>query len=200
MDEQQPIANETPPAADPPPRKKRRIRWGIITPLIIVIALLLTIGKGYLGKLPALFEIYCTPKRKFSSESSLENLKFVGTALSLYLESNDCYPPAEKWVDEIEKYLHVADMDDKESRKKLRAPEFADSKNEYGFAFNAELSRKWRDEVKDPASVPAIYDSTKTERNAFDPKPLESMPTPEREGGNAIVFADGHAAPAPKKN
>lgn len=180
-------------------RRKRKIRWAIITPALTIVTLLLIIGQGFLGKVPAWYEIYCSPKRTFSSQSSLENLKLVGTALSLYLESNDCYPPAERWVDELEKYLHVADMDDKESRKKLRAPEFADSKDQYGFAFNGELSKKWRDEVKSPASVPAIYDSSKTERNAFDSKPLESLPNPEHGGGNAILYADGHAEPAKRK-
>jgi hypothetical protein len=180
-------------------RGRKKWLWRFWLPVAVLALLAAVIGKGFLGLIPKWLEIQCAPRRTFSSTSSMQNLKAVGTALSIYLETNDCYPPKDRWVDELEKYMHTADMDDSETRKKLRAPEYENTTDKYGFALNGQLSSKSKSEIKDPEKTPCIYDSTKTERNAYDDSPLESLPDPPRANGNAAVYADGHAGPVSKK-
>lgn len=190
--------DDAPDSARRKPNRRKRLLIFVGAPTLLIGVGSAVLGTGFLSLIPGLFEIYCAPKRKADARSSLQNLKAMGVALTIYLDANDAYPPKESWADEIENYMRTADMDPEETRKKLKAPQFADAKDQYGFAYNGELSSRWRDEVSSPAETPCIYDSTKTERNAFDQTPLESLPSEPREGGNAILFADGHAAPAKK--
>lgn len=120
-------------------------------------------------------------------------MKSLSQALQLYLEANESYPPKGIWMDELSKYLRAADLPAEEQEKKLKCPDLVSKDSDaYGYAYNGQISEKWTDEVLNPETTPAIYDSTKTERNAYDETPFASLPNPPREGGNNVIWADGH--------
>lgn len=138
-------------------------------------------------------------KKEFNPEGCIQNLKSVGQALNLYLQANDAYPPAGRWMDELILYLHADDITRESQKRKLACPEVGDGESAFGYAFNGELSSLWSDEVTDPAETPTIYDSDKMEWNAFDAKPLDSLPKQERKSGNNVLYADGHVRRVEKK-
>ncbi|MEW5883884.1 MAG: hypothetical protein AB1725_06645 [Armatimonadota bacterium] len=138
-------------------------------------------------------------KKQFNPEGCMQNLKSVGQALNLYLQANDAYPPADRWMDELILYLHADDITRESQKRKLACPEVGDGESTFGYAFNGEISSLWSDEVENPADTPALYDSEKLDWNAFDEKALDSLPKKERESGNNAVYADGHAAPVKRK-
>ncbi|KAA0228683.1 MAG: hypothetical protein AKCLJLPJ_00457 [Fimbriimonadales bacterium] len=147
----------------------------------------------YLGKIPAAIQIYCSPKRSFHAESSEQTLKVLGQAMKTYMEAEGAYPPAERWMDALAVYLHTDDMKPEEQAKKLKRPEFEDSADEYGFAYNGTVAGKTADQLEDLASTPLLYDSEKTKRNAYDDTPLESaLPN------GAVLYADGSVSRPPK--
>lgn len=167
----------------------------------IVLVFLSAFGYGFyliapfLPKLPAFLDIQCSRKRTYNPESCFENLKSLSQALKLYLEANDSYPPKEVWMDELGKYLRAADLPAEEQQKKLRCPDLAAiNPSAYGYAYNGQLSGQWSDEVPNREKTPAIYDSAKMEKNAYDEIPFASLPNPPREGGNNVIWADGHVS------
>jgi len=177
--------------------KKILQRWK----LWIVLVFVGMFGYGFylvapfLPKLPAFIDIQCSRKRSYNPGNCFENLKSLSQALKFYLEANDSYPPKEVWMDELSKYLRAADLPAKEQEKKLKCPDLAASDaSAYGYAYNGQISEKWSDEVPNPKKIPAIYDSKKTERNAYDEEPFASLPNPPRHGGNNVIWADGHVS------
>ena len=133
--------------------------------------------------------------RDYEPGACLDNLKELSASLMLYLESNDAYPPADRWMDEISLYLHAGDLSEEDQQKKLRCPDLEYDEDVYGYAFNSELSSVWADEVEDPADTPVIYDSENLERNAHDP--FTSLPKEPRAGGNNAIWADGSVRQVP---
>lgn len=148
----------------------------------------------YLGKIPAAIQIYCSPKRAFHAQSSEQTLKVLGQAMKTYVEAEGAFPPAETWMDALAVYLHTDDMKPEEQVKKLKRPEFEESPDKYGFAYNGAVAGKTPDEFKDLANTPLIYDSERTERNAYDDTPLKSaLPN------GAVLYADGVVSRPPKR-
>lgn len=131
-------------------------------------------------------------KRQFNPEGCVQNLKSLGQALNLYLQANDAYPPADRWMDELILYLHADDITQESQKRKLACPDVGDGESAFGYAFNGEISSLWSDEVQSPAETPAVYDSDKLEWNAHDAKALDSLPKRERKSGNNVLYADGH--------
>lgn len=136
-------------------------------------------------------------KKEFNPEGCVQNLKSLGQALNLYLQANDAYPPADRWMDELILYLHADDITRESQKRKLACPDVGESA--FGYAFNGEISSLWSDEVQNPAETPAIYDSEQTKWNAHDAKPLDSLPKRERKSGNNVLYADGRVQRVKKR-
>ncbi len=183
--------------------KKRKPLWKrvVLFSFIFVFAAVFYWIFPLLTPLFNILQIQCSPKRQYDPQACIENMKNLSSALQLYMEANDNYPPAEVWMDELSNYLRTDDLTPGDQQKKLQCPDLARTDpNAYGYAYNAQIAEKWTDEIEDPANTPAIYDSTKTGRNAHDKLPFESLPKTPREGGNNVIWADGHVSPVKKQN
>jgi hypothetical protein len=123
--------------------------------------------------------------------NSMQNLRALHLALSLYHESEGQFPHASGWMDAIQPYMLSADMKKEESMKKLVNPLIVPArKGVYGYAMNDAASAKYKDDVPDPSQTPLVFDSAKTEWNAHgDPQQL--LPEPPRQGGNLGISVDG---------
>lgn len=177
-------------------RKRRRKRIILLAGGLIVAALVVWLWP-FLPKIPALLDLYVFKKQRvYVGATSAQNLAEMSKALSLYIESEGAYPPKEEWMDRLLLFMRADDMAKEEQLKKFMAP---DSTNgEFGYAFYGELSGKWAWEIENPAATPVIYDSSKQERNAYDVRAFESLPSPPRNSENMALWADGSVSAAPR--
>ncbi len=175
-----------------PPKKSNRRRTALIVIGVLLLALVIWLWP-FLPKVPALLShlwyTWRKPLREYKGSTSLENLQQMGVALRLYIDSEGALPPKEVWMDRLLLYLRSDDMTKEEQLKKFRAPGVVPG--EFGYAMNGELSSIFEYEIEDTSKAPAIYDSSKTHRNAFDDTAFESLPDPPREGGNLVLWVDG---------
>lgn len=124
-----------------------------------------------------------------------ENIALLGAAINAYLESEGVFPPAEKWMDEIQPYLRSNEKTKEDQLKKLHCPDL--SPEEFGYAYNAQLAGKSKDAIGDQEKTPVVYDSTQTSKNANDAMPFESVPKSPRAGGNNVFYANGTVSAYP---
>lgn len=69
----------------------------------------------------------------------------------------------------------------------------------FGYAFNGKLSRAMFPDIKSPATLPFIYDSSNLRENANDA--FASLPSPGRhDGKNNVLFADGKVKAQPAQD
>jgi len=139
-----------------------------------------------------LFENVLSPKelRKYQG-SSMDNLKAMHLALSLYHESEGQFPYANGWMDAIQPYMQSGDMSKEEAMKKLVNPLIRPAKKGvYGYAMNDAASAKYKDDVPKPSETLLVFDSSETGWNAHG-KPEKLLPDPSRQGGNHGITIDG---------
>lgn len=148
----------------------------------------------------AIYETLFKVKRSASNSNCLANMEAMGKALSLYMDSSDAYPPANRWMDELVQYAQVDDMDAKNNWKKFHCPAVSDGlDNQYGYAFNEALSSKDRPLKKDPnewdlaKNTPVIFDSTLTSKNARS-NPASGPKPGRHDGKNSVLYGDAHVA------
>lgn len=123
--------------------------------------------------------------------NSIDNLRAMHLALSLYHESEGQFPHGEGWMDALEPYIRTDDMSAEEAQKKFMNPLLG--KNEdgaFGYAFNDAASAKYKDDVPTPARTPLVFDSSNLSRNAHG-SPEELLPNPPRQGGNMGISVTG---------
>jgi hypothetical protein len=123
-----------------------------------------------------------------ANQGSAENLKSLYTAFSLYAQDWDALPPAkdwmsnEDWVSKVQKdeWLHNPAISNRTDDK-------------FGYAYNEavaekELKGKPLNEQPDAANTPLVYESSKTEKSAFD----------KFESANGLVlYLNGTVKPKP---
>lgn len=128
--------------------------------------------------------------RKYQG-TSIDNLKAMHLALSMYQESEGQFPLAEGWMDALRPYLRTDDMSEEEAKKKLISPLIKGAKaGTFGYAMNDAASGKYKEDIPDPAKTPLIFDSSDTGWNAHG-KPEELLPKPPRQGGNLGISVSG---------
>ncbi len=176
-------------------KKKRRKVWLIVLVVLLLPVILFPRRTYYLFN--AFFDLQksgafdAVTQHKYSA-TSMENLKALHQAVSLYYESEGVLPEASGWMDAAKTYVRTNDLKKGEEMKKFVNPRVPAGNGVFGYAFNSALSKVYMDEVKDPASTPMIFESKDTKWNAFgDPKDLQ--PDPELSGGNNAVTVDGNA-------
>jgi hypothetical protein len=99
-----------------------------------------------------------------------DRLKAMHTAADLFHSSEDSYPKAEKWMDDLLIRLQTQNLKKGEAEKKLKRPEEDANSDEYGFALNREVAGKYKGDIKDPKTI-LIFESVETMKNAVgDPK------------------------------
>jgi hypothetical protein len=178
----------------PLPRTAKTILKGIGCLAALVIA-----WQAYLW-VPVLWDLWRagygqTEAQHGYSATNQDNLRALHTALMRYHESEEKFPPADKWMDAIEPYLYTEDLKKGEEQKKLVHPMFwPPNGRDFGYALNDACAGKYKDDIKDPDNTPLVFDSKDTSRNAHgDPKKL--APAPPREGGNLGITVGGKIVP-----
>ena len=106
------------------------------------------------------------PEKHAYSATSEQNLKAIYQGLMLYHESEGQFPNSDGWMDAIENRIKSNDLAKGESGKKLIRPDLLTHPGEFGYAMNDAASAKYKDDVKDPATTPLIYESKETAKNA----------------------------------
>lgn len=113
------------------------------------------------------------------------NLKRIGLASLQYAsDHDDCFPPAATWADATLSYVP-----EKERADVLHCP----TAKEGGYAwYDAASGAKPAWSKESAATLPLVYDSTATGRNAHDTG--TSLPKRRRHpGGNNVLYSDGRA-------
>jgi hypothetical protein len=177
---------------------KRRF-WlgcGIVAVLLVFITAGLFFFTPFGKEFRAMVKIQLSGKRTYAPESCLANLKQVGQALQLYMNSNAAYPPSGCWVDELSNYVTLGnDVKDEDREKVFKCPGvFTENPKNYGYAMNLILSSKSSDEVKDLANSVFVFDSAQLTKNAANSYETKNLPLPPRHGAvNNVVHSDGSA-------
>jgi hypothetical protein len=120
-------------------------------------------------------------KQRWTPETE-KNLQVLFTAVKMHHGSEDAYPAADKWMDQIEKRVRTNLLSKDEALKKFVDPAAANGAGGgFGFAFNEVASAKYVDDLPDKDSTILIFQSTDTRWNAHgDPAKIG------REGGIGI--------------
>lgn len=156
--------------------------------------LVLAVGVGFwIG--PTLFDLKdyigtaISPQKMREYEgSSLDNLKAIHTALTLYEESEGQFPAGEGWMDSIENRIRTSDMSQQEASKKLRDPLRSKGPDEYGYALNDAAAGKYHEDVPDPSRTPLVFLTSEMGRGVHgDPSKIGIKP----EGRAYAITVDG---------
>ncbi len=122
-------------------------------------------------------------EEEYEVTECLSNVKQIAVAFLMYASDNvGDLPPADTWMDEILPYMMNEEM--------LRCPEAPEQ--EYGYAFNANLSEAGPFAIDNPSEIVLIFDSNLGTRNAAGGPEAVADP-PRHESGNNYGFMDGHA-------
>lgn len=144
-------------------RKGRKIGCSIATAILLFLAWfagppLLALGRGGF--------LSCAPPKHEYSATSEQNLKAIYQAMMLYHESEGQFPEASGWMDAIDNRLKTNDLEKGEEKKKLIRPDLLGQDGKFGYAMNPAASAKYKDDIKDGAKTPLIFESKETTRNA----------------------------------
>jgi prepilin-type processing-associated H-X9-DG protein len=125
----------------------------------------------------------------------LSSMRTVGIGLLMYAQDyDDKLPPAEKWMTVTQPYT--------KSPKDYICPviKTENPKAASSYALDTRLSGESLENLKQPAEVILVYDSTRTDWDAADPG--QTFATRHNGGkdklGN-VIFADGHTKPITKE-
>ena len=112
-----------------------------------------------------------------------DRLKAMHTAADLFHASEDAYPKADKWMDDLLIRLQTQNLKKGEAERKLKRPDVEANPDQYGFAFNAAAVGKYRGDIKDPKTI-LIYESKDTKKNAVGDPKADGKP-----GGEGITIS-----------
>ena len=156
---------------------KKKIKLAIAAVLLAVVAFfafpVIRLGIGAYKE--GFFEK--VEKREYTG-NSLENLKAIHTALTLYQDSEGALPQASGWMDAAWSRLQTADMTEEEERKKLKADGIT-AEDEYGYGFNIDAGGKHTLDL--PEDMVLIFESKDLSWN--------STGKPENPGAKGITVA-----------
>ncbi len=143
---------------------------------------------------PALWDIwragffYKVSQRDYQGDSR-SNLEAMYRALKLYHDSEEKFPGAEGWMEEVERRLRVYDMKPEETAKKMIRPDLWEASGRHGYALNEACAGKYIDDIEDASSTLLVFESQLESRDAAgDPDKVGLAPS----GGKVLgVTATG---------
>lgn len=163
--------------------KKNILRVGAVVLIVAIgIVAISPAGKAIRTLLPAFLQKDVSGTEEFKGNVA-ERLKAMKTAADLYHQSEDAFPKAETWTDDLLARLQTQNLKPGEAEKKLKRPDLETSADQYGFAINKAVAGKYKGDIKDPKTI-LIFESKETKKNASgDPK------TDGKEGGQGITIS-----------
>ncbi len=139
-------------------------------------------GKAIRALLPIALMKDTAGTESFKGDLS-DRLKAMYTAAELYHQSEDSFPKAETWTDDLLKRLQTQNLKPGEAEKKLKRPDLETIPDQFGFEINKEVAGKYKGDIKDPKTI-MIFESKETKKNlSGDPK-VDGKP-----GGQAITVS-----------
>lgn len=168
-----------------PVKKSRKGCWVVLG---LLGAVVLGAGLFYGPALKDFLKVYGIdalrkPEKHRYDANSERNLTALYQALILHHDSEGQFPAADKWMDAIESRLRTNDLLKAEEQKKLVRPDFEGQAGKFGYAMNDAASEKYKDDIKDPAKTPLIYESKQSARNAHG--------DPEKDLDGLAIAVDG---------
>lgn len=153
--------------------------YGIIAGIVCALILYFGLPLFHLAHGVGAFEQH--EERTYNANNE-ENLKALYTGMMNYYDTEDQFPPAAKWMDEIKSRVRIGDMEKAETAKKFVNPLVLAGPRAFGYAMNDLVSSKTKKQA-DPKAI-LIFDSSDTSWNAHgDPKKMGS----QKYGGEGIT-------------
>ncbi len=112
-----------------------------------------------------------------------DRLKAMHTAADLFHASEDSYPKADKWMDDLLIRLQTQNLKKGEAERKLKRPDVEATPDQYGFAINTAVAGKYKGDLKDPKTI-IFFESKDTKKNAAGDPKLDGKP-----GGAGITVS-----------
>jgi hypothetical protein len=117
----------------------------------------------------------------FKGDSSAR-LKALHTATMSYHQSEESFPKAEKWMDDLLPRLKTSDLKLGEAQKKLIRPDLEGQSGKFGYALNNKVAGKYRGDFKDGNTI-LFFESVETNRSAVGDPAKDAKP-----GAKAITL------------
>jgi hypothetical protein len=172
-------------------------RSRVLRGVVMTVGLLALIGIGYaeymVGYTVRLFlakGIIRTvgDKDRTYSGDNRANLKALYTAMMLQHDSEDAFPPADKWMDALKSRITTGDMQPSEAMKKFIDPSLAGRPKSFGYAMNDAVAGKYKGDVPDPDKTLLLFMSSDTSWNAHG-EPKRLLPEPPRDENLGITVS-----------
>lgn len=153
-------------------RSKSKLLWVVLASIAFVVVVLAVspagnairdlLGAGVLDKTEG--------KNRYEGDTEAR-LQAIFTAATQFHRSEQMFPKAETWMDDLRLRMKTADLKPGDEVKKLIRPDLEtgeDFKNKTpnasGFAMNAEIAGMYDDDLKDPAII-LFFESKETAWN-----------------------------------
>lgn len=128
-------------------------------------------------------------KRSYEGDAEA-NLQALYVAAKLFHDSEDRFPRADAWMDELESRIRTNDLAEDEAAKKLINPDLAKAGGEFGFAMNDAAGDRFVEDL--PADTVLFFESRSLARNAHG-DPTKDARVPPRPGGSLGITVQGKA-------
>jgi hypothetical protein len=160
------------------PAQRKRLTW-----VWVLVGVLLVCGLGGVGIIGAiLFPVFAQAKQAAIRTSCMVNLKQISQAQLLYsADADGRFPDAARWIDQSEAY--------NEYERSFTCPAVKSQGRQFGYAFNAAVSKKKAADLKDRREV-LLYESGNLQRNASG-DPSKEPPTNRHLRGRTESYCDG---------
>jgi hypothetical protein len=117
---------------------------------------------------------------KFEGDTSA-HLKALHTAAEVYHQSEEKFPEAVSWMDDLLPRLKTGDLAQGEAEKKLVRPDLQGKSGSFGYAINLAVAGKYRGDIKDEKAI-LFFESIKTGKNCAEDPKTGALP-----GGTAVT-------------
>ena len=164
-------------------RRKKILRWSLVGGAVAII------GGSFTPQGKAIRTLVATLTQKDISGTEAykgdikDRLKAMQTAADLYHSSEDSYPKAEKWMDDLLIRLQTQNLKKGEAERKLKRPDIEMNPDQYGFALNKEVAGMYKGDIKDPLTI-LIFESNEITKNAVGDPKVDGKP-----GGEGITVS-----------
>lgn len=159
-------------------KRKSKLLWIVLASLVfvLVVGVMSPAGNALRDLLSAGVLDNTEGKTRYEGDTE-DRLRAIFTAASQYHRSEQMFPPAASWMDDLRLRMKTADLKSGDEVKKLIRPDLETSeefKNKTpkvsGFAMNAAIAGQYDKDLKDPATI-LFFESKETAWNQVgDPK------------------------------
>lgn len=162
--------------------KKRLIGCGVVVAVLAILCVATPAGRAVVTLVKTLVQTRDTNESEAFKGDTADRLKAMLTAADLYHQSEDAYPMAKSWMDDLLTRLQTQNLKPGEANKKIKRPEFDGDPSKFGFAMNQDLSGKYKGDIAKKDTI-LFFESVKTEKNAVGDPEIDKKP-----GGQGITL------------